>query len=305
MVFTWYKFNLIYSYFGRFSHADRWGRRLTLLVGAALSIVTGVAFCAQSSFTILLISAVFGVISPSGNEIGPFMAIELSGLSQVTSDSIRTRLFAWYNLFGSFSTAGGALFCGLLITHLKNQEGMTSLEAYRWILLLYSALQVIKMTLFYFLSPAIEVPVATVKPVNPVKLFLGLHESKRIVLQLSLLFTLDSFAGAFVLQSFIAAWFSATYQTKEQNLGAMLFICNIFAGISSLFAAKIADYIGLLLTMAVTHLPSNFLLIFVPLMPTEFWAIAMICLRFSISQMDVPTRNVCRCEVERTPQIKK
>jgi MFS family permease len=63
------------------------------------------------------------------------------------------------------------------------------------------------------------------------------------------------------------------------------------AGVSALFAAQLAEWIGLIMTMVVTHLPSNVLLILVPLMPTELLAIAVLCVRFSISQMDVPTRN--------------
>lgn len=274
-----------------FSHADRWGRRATLMVSAILSIITGLTFAFQTNFWWLTISAIFGVISPSGNEIGPFMAIELSGLSQVTREATRTKLMAWYNLFGSFATAGGALFCGFAITYFKTVLLLNSLTAYRYVLIVYTVCQVIKYVLFSMLSEAIEVPVVTVKNANPISLFLGLHQSKSIVLKLSILFTLDSFAGSFVLQSLTAAWFSSVYGTPENVLGSMVFICNIVAGVSALFAATLAEWIGLVMTMAVTHLPSNILMIMVPLMPNEFWAIVMMCLRFSISQMDVPTRN--------------
>ena len=224
------------------------------------------------------------------------MAIELSGVSQLTRDADRTKLIAWYNLFGSFSSAFGALFCGWLYSYLRNIKSdsgyiFDSLNAHRVVLIIYSICQVIKMALFYLLSPAIEVPEATVKKTNPVALFLGLHKSKGIVLQLSALFTIDSFAGAFVLQSMSSAWFANTYGTKESVLGSMIFVCCIVAGVSALFAAKLADKIGLVLTMAVTHIPSNIFLILVPLMPNETASIVMLCLRYCISQMDVPTRN--------------
>jgi MFS family permease len=90
------------------------------------------------------------------------------------------------------------------------------------------------------------------KAVNPVSLFLGLHKSKTIVVKLSFLFMLDSFGGSFVLQSIISGWFHTTYNTSYETLGAMVFICNIVAGVSALFAAKLADNIGLVLTMVVT-----------------------------------------------------
>ena len=81
------------------------------------------------------------------------------------------------------------------------------------------------------------------------------------------------------------------YDTSPSTLGKLVFVCNIVAGVSALFAAKLADRIGLILTMVVTHVPSNILLIIVPLMPTETMAIIMLCFRFSISEMDNPTRN--------------
>ena len=94
-----------------------------------------------------------------------------------------------------------------------------------------------------------------------------------------------------LLQSIVSGWFFKQYGTPTKTIGGMVFVCNLLAGISALFAARLADHIGLVLTMVVTHLPSNVFIILVPLMPTEFSAIAMLCLRYSISQMDVPTRN--------------
>lgn len=89
----------------------------------------------------------------------------------------------------------------------------------------------------------------------------------------------------------MSGWFFKQYGTPSSKIGSMVFVCNLLAGVSALFAARLADRIGLVLTMVVTHLPSNVFIILVPLMPTEFAAIAMLCLRYSISQMDVPTRN--------------
>lgn len=63
------------------SNADKWGRRNTLILSAIISIFTGITFATQTNFWVLLMASTIGVISPSGNEIGPFMAIELSGMS--------------------------------------------------------------------------------------------------------------------------------------------------------------------------------------------------------------------------------
>lgn len=274
------------------SRADVFGRRSTLILGSFLSGFTSLVFLTQRDFYILLIAGIFGVISPSGYEIGPFMAVELSALSEVTRSEDRTRLMAWYNLFACFASAIGALICGFVID-LAVSNGYTQLEAYRLILFIYAIVQILLGYLFFKLSPAIEVPSskAHVREVNPVSLFLGLHKSQGIILKLSALFMIDAFAGSFVLMSIVTGWFHIVYHTDPRLLGSMVFVCNLVAGVSALFAAKLADYIGLILTMVVTHLPSNVLLMLVPLMPGESSAIAMLCARYCISQMDVPTRN--------------
>src|SRR5258708_20596231 len=120
---------------------------------------------------------------------------------------------------------------------------------------------------------------------------LGIGRSRKIVLKLSGLFALDSFGGGFVVQSFAAYWFYLRFGVKPATLGAIFFGANIFAGISALLASRLASRFGLVRTMVFTHLPSNILLILLPLMPTLQLAIAILLLRFSISQMDVPTRQ--------------
>ena len=120
---------------------------------------------------------------------------------------------------------------------------------------------------------------------------LGLPRSGRVVLKLSALFSLDAFAGGFILQSIVAYWFHLRYGVQPAALGAIFFGGNILAGISALSASWLARRIGLINTMVFTHIPSNILLILVPLMPNLSLAIAMLLLRFSISQMDVPTRQ--------------
>jgi len=120
---------------------------------------------------------------------------------------------------------------------------------------------------------------------------LGLHQSRGVVLKLSALFALDAFAGGFVIQSMVAYWFHARFGIDAGLIGSIFFGANILAGVSALLAATIASRIGLIKTMVFTHVPSNVLLCLVPLMPNLAWAIFVLLLRFSISQMDVPTRQ--------------
>jgi hypothetical protein len=102
---------------------------------------------------------------------------------------------------------------------------------------------------------------------------------------------MDSFAGGFVVQAFVAYWFQRRFGVSPSVLGAIFFGANLLAGLSALMASRVARRIGLLATMVATHIPSNVLLFLVPLMPSLPLAIAVLLLRFSISQMDVPTRQ--------------
>jgi MFS family permease len=112
-----------------------------------------------------------------------------------------------------------------------------------------------------------------------------------VVLKLSSLFAMDAFAGGLLVQSFMAYWFHVRFGVDSGILGSIFFGANILAGISALLAVRLADRFGLINTMVFTHIPSNILLMLVPLMPTLPLAIAMLLIRFSISQMDVPTRQ--------------
>jgi len=270
------------------THADRAGRKRTLLIGAALMTIAGVVFASSDNFIILAIAAIIGVISPSGNEIGPFLSVEQAALAQLLPDSQRTRVFAWYNLVGSFATAFGAL-CGGLLAQMLQNNGSSTLDSYRAVVIGYASLGIALAVLFLFLSPAIEVPASIALPRHPS--FFGLHGSQRVVLQLSALFALDAFAGGFVVQSILAYWFNLKFGLDPGALGTLLFAANILAGISALSAARLARRFGLVNTMVFTHLPSNILLMLVPLMPTVWLAVTLLLIRFSISQMDVPTRQ--------------
>jgi predicted MFS family arabinose efflux permease len=155
------------------------------------------------------------------------------------------------------------------------------------LLLGYAACGIAIAVLYFLLSPRIEAAASA----STARRVLGLHGSKGIVFRLSALFSLDAFAGGFVIQSMVAYWFHIRFGADEAMLGGIFFGANILAGVSALLAARIAARIGLINTMVYTHVPSNILLILVPLMPGLGWAIAMLLLRFSISQMDVPTRQ--------------
>ena len=274
--------------------ADRIGRRRMLLLGALLMVLAGVVFLLTRNPLLLTAAAIIGVISPSGNEIGPFLSIEQAALTQLLPDQRRTQTFAWYNLAGSFATATGALTGGWLAKILQS-NGWRALAAYRTILTGYALAGGLLMLLFLLLSPAVEAA-QELKPIRRTPRqargrLLGLHQSRGVVAKLSALFALDAFAGGLVIQSLMAYWFHARFGVDEGVLGSIFFGANILAGISALLAARIAAKFGLINTMVYTHIPSSIFLMLVPLMPSLPLAIAVLLARFSISQMDVPTRQ--------------
>lgn len=266
--------------------ADRLGRKRMLITGSLLMAGAGVAFIVTRNPLLLMLAAIVGVISPSGGEIGPFLSIEQAALTQLLPDKQRTGVFAWYNLVGSFATATGALAGGWLSGTLQ-ASGTPAAESYRAVIIGYALAGLVLLLLFVILSHRVEVTA----PVVAVKRRLGLHKSRGVVMKLSAFFALDAFGGAFVVQSIMAYWFHIKFGVDGRVLGSIFFGANILAGISALLAARIAARFGLINTMVFTHIPSNILLILVPLMPNLPLAITVLLLRFSISQMDVPTRQ--------------
>jgi MFS family permease len=257
------------------TRADRLGRRRTLIAGAILMAAAAAVFAVTHDFWLLLIAATIGVISPSGNEVGPFLAVEQVALADVAPNRDRTHLYAWYNLSGSFATAMGALAAGAITERLS----------YQIVILGYGAIGVLMAVVFTRLSSAVDAQH------HDTAGFLSVEKSRAVVAKLSGLFAIDSFAGGLVVQSILAWWFYRRFGLTPASLGAIFFGANVLAGVSALAASSLARRFGLLNTMVYTHLPSNILLILVPFMPNLGLAITVLLLRFSISQMDVPTRQ--------------
>jgi MFS family permease len=270
--------------------ADRIGRRRVLIAGSLLMAGAGLAFATTDSVPFLILAATIGVISPTGNEVGPFLAVEQAALSQATPDARRTATFAWYNLAGYVATAVGALAAGFLSQGLQ-AAGFSAVASYQAIVVGYALVGLVMAAVFWRVGDAVEAPVPPAAD-DGIARRLGLGpRSRGIVARLSVLFSLDAFGGGFIPQSLMAYWFHLKFGVEPAVLGGIFFGANLLAAVSSLSASRIAARIGLVNTMVFTHLPSNVLLILVPLMPNLPLAIAVLLLRFSLSQMDVPTRQ--------------
>ena len=272
------------------TNADRIGRRRVLLAGSLLMVIAGVVFALTSWPPLLIIAATIGVISPTGNEVGPFLAVEQAALSESIHGVRRTATFAWYNLVGYVATATGALLAGIASQALLD-GGAARVDAYRAIVIGYAVVGLAMALTSARLGAVIEPPLGEREAADGIRRRFGLGRSRPVVLRLSALFSIDAFAGGFIPLSLMAFWFHLRFGVEPGVLGAVFFGSNLLSAVSALSAARIAARIGLINTMVFTHLPSNVLLILIPLMPTLELAVAVLLLRFSLSQMDVPTRQ--------------
>lgn len=262
---------------------DRIGRRrayrtLLLTMGAA-----GTVFALTDWLPALLVAALTGTISTDVVESGPFTSLEQAMLPHVAAEEERTRLFGTYNTVATLAGSLGALAAGgpdLL------QRWLPSLPASQRWLLAYPVLAVLGFVVAARLSSSVEAGVELDARPRP-----SLDRSRGIVLRLSGLFALDSFGGGFVVQAFVAFWFTRKFGVSPELLGVVFFAVGLLQALSFQIAVRVAERIGLLRTMVFTHLPSNLLLAAIAFAPNLGTAVALLLARFALSQMDVPTRQ--------------
>lgn len=262
--------------------AHRHDYRVLLLLATALMAGTGIGFAVASDFWPLLVVALVGTLNPSGGDVSLFLPLEHAVLSQAAEDRRRTALFAHYSLVGTLVGALGALFAGLpeiavAATHVPLKTALQAMFG------LYA--------LAGILSPWIYRGLPARPSVDASAHDAPLRQSRRTVLTLAALFSLDAFGGGFVVQSLLALWLFQKYQLSALAAGSIFFWTGVMSALSYLVAVKVADRFGLLNTMVFTHLPSSVLLIATPFMPTLGWAVALLLARSALSQMDVPTRS--------------
>ncbi|HEY5387522.1 MAG TPA: MFS transporter [Thermoleophilia bacterium] len=257
---------------------DRLGRgrayRLLLLVMA----ISGTAFALTHSLPLLLLAALTGTVSTDVVESGPFTSLEQAMLPQTAAPGKAPRLFGTYNTIATLTGSLGALAAGV-----PSLLGATS--AQHW-LLVYPLAAVLALPFALRLSASIEAPL-----VDGARKRVPLRESKGIVQRMSVLFALDSFGGGFVVQSFVAYWFTRRFDASLETLAIVFFCIGLLQAGSFQVAVRLAERIGLLRTMVFTRLPSNLLLAAVPFAPNLAIGVALLLARFVLGQMDVPARE--------------
>ena len=262
--------------------ADRYGRRRMLRLSALFMAASGAAFAITTSYPLLILASLTGTVGATSGEVGPFLSLEQAILPQTTAPELRTRLFSLYNTLGALTGAAGALAAGTPAL-LQHWAGLAVSDAYRVMFVAYGALAGITLWLFSRLSDRVEATKGSARG--------RLNRSRGVVMRLAGLFSLDSLAGGFVVQSLIAFYFHLRWGVGPEVLGPVFLGVGLLQAVSFTVAARVSERIGLINTMVFTHLPSNVLLMAIPLAPTLPWAIALLLARHALSQMDVPVRQ--------------
>jgi MFS family permease len=260
--------------------APRHDLRKFLIAGAILMVGTGLAFPAFEQIGLIMAVAFFGTVNPSTGDIGVLIPIEHAALAQGAPDHERTRVFARYSLVGALSMACGSLAAAVpeFLTH----SGVDRLSALRAMFYGYALLGVVSAAIYFRLPRATFEQRAAAAPLNV---------SRRVVYRLAALFSLDAFAGGFIVQSLLAVWLFERFDMSLAVASVFFFWSSVLSAFSHPVAAMIAKRIGLVNTMVFTHIPSSIFLIVAALAPNLTAALACLLLRSALSQMDVPTRS--------------
>jgi MFS family permease len=260
--------------------APRRDLRNMLLLGAALMVLTGVAFPIFEQVALIAAVAFIGTINPSTGDIGVLVPLEHALLARSIADEDRTRAFARYSLIGALSMAAGALAAGA--TDILVAHGLRDLAAFKLMFYLYAALGLMAVAVYQRLPRSPAEPSRPVAPLGP---------SRRVVYKLAALFSLDAFAGGFIVQSLLALWLFEKFQLSLAAASLFFFWSGVLSAFSYPVAARIAGRVGLVNTMVFTHIPSSICLIAAAFSSDLTLTLGLLLVRSALSQMDVPTRT--------------
>jgi len=258
----------------------RYDLRRLLLAASGLMVATGAAVSMINDYALLLVVAFAGTVNPSAGSVSIFVPLEHAVLSREVASVVRTKMFARYSLVGALASAVGALAAAL--PEFMTPLGLGQLTAIRLMFVLYAILGLAGAVLY-----------ARVPPRNtsgePAKAALG--PSRGIVFKLAALFSLDAFAGGFVVQSLLALWLFERFDLSLAAAGMFFFWAGVLSAFSFPVAAWLSQRIGLINTMVFTHIPSSIALVLAAFAHTLPLALAFLLVRAALSQMDVPTRS--------------
>ncbi|KAL5116679.1 para-aminobenzoate synthase, (PABA) [Pleosporales sp. CAS-2024a] len=299
--------------------ADSIGRRTILLFGALAMAASGAIFATSNSYVLLLMAAIIGVISPSGNEIGPFRAVEESTLAHLVPEARRSDVYTWYVVLAVVGTSTGLVIGGSAVDHLQGR-GWNDLDAYRAIFWIYTGVGCLKAIMTLCLSRDCEhadhhapsetepllnatdgenggnaVPEVAAKPRKKLWSWSSISTiskpSQTVLFKLCSLFFLDSLGSGMVPFSLINYYMERKFDLAKGKLGGIMSATWFVSTIGNVFAASLAKRLGLIQAMVVTHLPSSLFLGLVPVPPGLSLTICLLVGRSVLSSMDQAPRS--------------
>jgi MFS family permease len=259
--------------------APRYELRHLLIAGAVLMAATGVMLNVEDLLLIIVV-AFIGTVNPSGGDVGMLVPLEQTVLARDVTDRDRTRVFARYSLIGAMSTAAGALSAA--VPDVLVTAGIGRITAFKLMFCFYGVLGLLAAALYRRVQPSHAEARHASTPLGP---------SRGMVYKLAALFSLDAFAGGFVVQSLLALWLFKRFGISLSAASLFFFWTSVLAALSYPLASWLARRIGLVNTMVFTHIPSSICLIAAAFAPNLTVVLALLLVRSALSQMDVPTRT--------------
>jgi MFS family permease len=248
---------------------ERWGARASLLALSGLSVVAAVLFLAGRNPWLVVLGAMLGNVAVGTGETGPFLSIEQVVVTRATRPDRRTLALSVYNLAGYAAAALGSI-------------ALRFVPDPRPLFAVFLAAALLQGVLFSRLAGA-----RIARPAG----HRGIFPASPVIRRIAALFSLDSFAGGFIVQSLIAYWFHVRFGMDLASLGTVFFAAQLVTALSLLAAPPLARRFGLLNTMVATHFTSSTFLVAMAFSPSGTVAVAFLLLRQLLSQMDVPTRQ--------------
>lgn len=306
----------IISYFLTWN-ADRIGRRMVMLIGSIMMLASGIVFTYSTNFYILLAAAIFGVISPSGDETGPFKSVEEASMAHLTPHNHRPEVFAFYGLFSTAGAAVGSLICGFLVDYMNLELNWSLKKSYQSIFIVYSAIAGMKFILMLFLSEKCEIYADNFTEVTEHSTLIetdeeesgkvsSLSSTTRYYLpRLLIIFMLDSLGYGFMPSAWVVYYLKFTFELTAKALGILFFVTNLVDAVSSLPSAYFAKLLGPVKAILFTQAPSAIFFGLVAISQLYPVVAVLLLLYYLTSTMDVVPRQVLLTSIMPNEEITK
>lgn len=284
-------------------YADRIGRRLVMIIGSLMMLVSGLVFACYSHFAVLLAAAIFGVISPSGDETGPFKSVEEAAIAHLTPDNHRPEIFAFYGLFATAGAALGSLICGFVVDYLNLTKGYSLETCYRSIFVIYMVIALMKLGIMMFLSKNCEIGDENESPSDDTETDVLLPErqgsknglstqTKHYLPRLLAIFMLDSLGYGFMPSAWVVYYLKVTFSVTATTLGLLFFLTNSIDAVSSLPSAFLSKSLGPVKAILFTQVPAAVSYILAAYMSLFGLVAVFLVLYYTTSTMDVVPRQI-------------